>query len=150
MLLAASLAVSMLSLGARADCCEGVELCPDCTEATPCCGYGKCNIFCCNCDGGCRGFKGKLTDQMHPHVGGAVDADFDDTDKCTRMFHATDANGDGQLTLIEYLVHAYENPKSNAWAFVRDAEPEAIEKYWRKYDVDGKGYLTISEALTRA
>lgn len=66
------------------------------------------------------------------------------------MFHAADANGDGRFTLIEYLVHAYENPKSNAWTFVRDAEPEAIEKYWRKYDVDGKGYLTITEALARA
>uniref|UniRef100_A0A915LBK4 Uncharacterized protein n=1 Tax=Romanomermis culicivorax TaxID=13658 RepID=A0A915LBK4_ROMCU len=31
------------------------ELCGDCTKATPCCGYGPCNIFCCNCDKGCRG-----------------------------------------------------------------------------------------------
>lgn len=24
------------------------------TAITPCCGRGRCNIFCCNCDGGCR------------------------------------------------------------------------------------------------
>ena len=29
-------------------------LCEDCTVATPYCGYGSCNIFGCNCDGGCR------------------------------------------------------------------------------------------------
>ncbi|HSX62095.1 MAG TPA: EF-hand domain-containing protein [Tahibacter sp.] len=28
--------------------------CADCTTPTPCCGYGPCNIFCFNCDGGCR------------------------------------------------------------------------------------------------
>lgn len=26
--------------------------CDDDTQGTPCCGYGECNIFCCNCDGG--------------------------------------------------------------------------------------------------
>ncbi len=31
-----------------------VETCYDCTEATIYCGKGQCNIFGCNCDGGCR------------------------------------------------------------------------------------------------
>ena len=46
-----------LSLDATADCCnchDGHYGCYDGTECTPCCGYGGCNIFCCNCDGGCR------------------------------------------------------------------------------------------------
>ncbi|KAH9388474.1 hypothetical protein TYRP_023443 [Tyrophagus putrescentiae] len=30
------------------------EYCGDCTLPTPYCGYGPCNIFGCNCDGGCR------------------------------------------------------------------------------------------------
>uniref|UniRef100_A0A915JA49 Uncharacterized protein n=1 Tax=Romanomermis culicivorax TaxID=13658 RepID=A0A915JA49_ROMCU len=30
------------------------DLCDDCTEPTPCCGYGPCNMFCCHCDTGCR------------------------------------------------------------------------------------------------
>ena len=42
-----------------AECCKPVLspfglTCYDETTATPCCGYGGCNIFCCNCDGGCR------------------------------------------------------------------------------------------------
>ncbi|KAF2142760.1 uncharacterized protein K452DRAFT_297296 [Aplosporella prunicola CBS 121167] len=32
----------------------GHKRCFDGTRATPCCGVGPCNIFCANCDGGCR------------------------------------------------------------------------------------------------
>ncbi len=32
----------------------GGDSCNDGTRGTPCCGVGRCNIFCCNCDGGCR------------------------------------------------------------------------------------------------
>ncbi|KAH7399156.1 hypothetical protein DE146DRAFT_783166 [Phaeosphaeria sp. MPI-PUGE-AT-0046c] len=35
-----------------ADCCD--VPCSDGTSGTPCCGNGECNVFCCNCDGGCR------------------------------------------------------------------------------------------------
>ncbi len=34
--------------------CKDVNRCLDCTESTPYCGKGKCNIFGCHCDGGCR------------------------------------------------------------------------------------------------
>lgn len=41
--------------------CEGVsgsvcavDICADGTDPTPFCGYGKCNIFGCACEGGCR------------------------------------------------------------------------------------------------
>ena len=30
------------------------DLCPDCELKTPYCGKGPCNIFGCNCQGGCR------------------------------------------------------------------------------------------------
>ncbi|OAK98479.1 hypothetical protein IQ06DRAFT_307583 [Phaeosphaeriaceae sp. SRC1lsM3a] len=30
------------------------DFCADGTKATPCCGNGPCNIFCSNCDNGCR------------------------------------------------------------------------------------------------
>lgn len=34
-------------------CCHSFRgRCNDCTRSTPCCGYRKCNIFCCGCD--CR------------------------------------------------------------------------------------------------
>lgn len=36
--------------GSSPSCCK--RLCADGTIATPCCGYGPCNIFCCNCDDG--------------------------------------------------------------------------------------------------
>jgi hypothetical protein len=45
---------------ARADCCPnalgaGWTTCADGTSSGGgCCGVGSCNIFCCNCDGGCR------------------------------------------------------------------------------------------------
>ena len=49
---------------ADAECCyvpfdctvaeKKTHRCADCTEATIYCGLGKCNVFGCNCDGGCR------------------------------------------------------------------------------------------------
>lgn len=39
------------------DCCYPTTLlggCQDGTMATPCCGYGSCDPFCCKCDDGCR------------------------------------------------------------------------------------------------
>ncbi|TGZ79457.1 hypothetical protein EX30DRAFT_342336 [Ascodesmis nigricans] len=47
------------------ECCPGsrcpnsppmfpIPCCADGTQGTPYCGYGPCNIFGCNCDGGCR------------------------------------------------------------------------------------------------
>ncbi|CAG7834732.1 unnamed protein product [Allacma fusca] len=39
------------------ECCyDSNGVCADGTYSTPCCGHGPCNIFCCNCDGGCRRF----------------------------------------------------------------------------------------------
>ena len=35
-----------------AKCCRGFTTCGDGTEDYTCCGYGKCNGFCCSCDGG--------------------------------------------------------------------------------------------------
>ena len=45
-----------LSYSVQAICCftDTQNYCADGTIGTPCCGYGPCNIFCCNCDGGCR------------------------------------------------------------------------------------------------
>ncbi|RAQ62226.1 hypothetical protein COH20_003054 [Aspergillus flavus] len=38
------------------DCCHADKngRCEDGTQGTPYCGYRSCNIFGCNCDGGCR------------------------------------------------------------------------------------------------
>lgn len=46
----------MFSYQVQAVCCSAsyFDMCADGTAGTPCCAYGGCNIFCCNCDGGCR------------------------------------------------------------------------------------------------
>ena len=37
-------------------CCSpnSSQKCHDCSRGTPCCGKMECNIFCCECVGGCR------------------------------------------------------------------------------------------------
>ncbi|ODM91731.1 hypothetical protein Ocin01_14949 [Orchesella cincta] len=44
------------------DCCNSDDdsRCRDHTAATPCCGYGKCNMFCCNCR--CRGRRSEAAE----------------------------------------------------------------------------------------
>ncbi|XP_078609212.1 uncharacterized protein LOC144880727 [Branchiostoma floridae x Branchiostoma japonicum] len=37
--------------------------CPDGTPGTPYCGYGKCNLFGCNCNGGCRHAKRDMLEE---------------------------------------------------------------------------------------
>lgn len=53
--------VSKLITGdANPDQCCGTAFggtCADGTHGTPCCGTGGCNVFCCNCDGGCRAWN---------------------------------------------------------------------------------------------
>ena len=45
--------------GTHTACCPLWKgCCGDCTYGTPYCGYGGCNIFGCNCDGGCRSGSG--------------------------------------------------------------------------------------------
>ncbi len=44
-----------LAQQSNACCTENANgYCGDGSRGTPCCGQGRCNIFCCNCDGGCR------------------------------------------------------------------------------------------------
>lgn len=66
MLALATTAVLVLILdGVKGDCChvpykctepdnKKVSRCYDCTEATSYCGVKSCNVFGCNCEGGCR------------------------------------------------------------------------------------------------
>lgn len=51
---------------ASSACCNSDRLrrCGDNTISTPCCGYGKCNIFCCHCRGGCRAKKRSFEDML--------------------------------------------------------------------------------------
>ena len=67
-----------------------IRLCGDCTKGTPYCGYGKCNIFGCNCDGGCRHHKNTLLSK-------------DDVQSDQDTFVLYDLNKDGLISWDEYV-----------------------------------------------
>jgi len=48
--------MSARSSGSELECCGSAlgGVCDDFSQGTPCCGVGSCNVFCCDCDGGCR------------------------------------------------------------------------------------------------
>uniref|UniRef100_A0A915HIM2 Uncharacterized protein n=1 Tax=Romanomermis culicivorax TaxID=13658 RepID=A0A915HIM2_ROMCU len=58
------------------------KLCKDCTTATPCCGYRSCNIFYCNCAGGCR----------DGDAGSCKDCPKDGSKKCGKTCHLAAGN----------------------------------------------------------
>ncbi len=126
-----SIILAQLGLTAyvSADCCNAVKykyppsffrptppaLCADETIGTPCCGNGKCNIFCCNCDDGmllppttsfplwlmwsdhfqgCRGgAAGKVKRDDTSPSAGAADS----------LFQQVDVDNDNEITLAEYI-----------------------------------------------
>ena len=56
--------LAFLADKAAGDCCYkkggwvfGKGQCRDCTAGTPYCGVGRCNLFGCSCNGGCRNGK---------------------------------------------------------------------------------------------
>lgn len=62
------IAVSLIALSMVADpvdaayCGSRRGYCRDGTRGTPCCGYGRCNVFCRNCNGGCREGRTDVSD----------------------------------------------------------------------------------------
>ena len=62
------------------------EGCKDGSNPPLCCGNGACNFFCCDCDRGCRGDRGKRS--VH---------DFNDMEK----FSSYDVNQDGVIDFSE-------------------------------------------------
>ena len=46
--------LTFLIEGVNGVCCNPRSVCGDGTPPTPHCGYGKCNMFGCDCTGGCR------------------------------------------------------------------------------------------------
>lgn len=109
---------------ALADCCHTScgwvcfgrtcepTVCSDCTAGTPYCGYGSCNIFGCNCDGGCRtgdcsgsgggNCLGSCSDcSINPVASQPQDP--------VANFKAIDADGSGALSLQEVRAWAEKN-----------------------------------------
>ncbi|CAG7715727.1 unnamed protein product [Allacma fusca] len=90
----------------------------DGSHGTPCCGVGTCNIFCCNCDGICRGTRGSF--------GGS---DSDDPYHFRRIDH----NGDGLVDEAEALI------------FVNDTRGSVLGFTFSAFDRDHNGYLSLAE-----
>ena len=91
-------------------CCKEVcnGKCADGSGTTPCCAHGGCNIFCCNCDGGCR------TGSYHC----GCDSVFEraaNTDSVSVAFAETDDDGAGNLTMANYLEYMGVDQGSQMW-----------------------------------
>ncbi|KZP23352.1 hypothetical protein FIBSPDRAFT_1043047 [Athelia psychrophila] len=130
-----SLIATLLLLSyTSAECCtpDGSALCADGTYGFPCCGKGACNIFCCECDGGCRTSDSRASLSARNPLG-VVEAD-----SCKQRFSQADANGDGKLTFLEWAA-----PSDTA------ADTAATAAKWADFDWEGKGYLTQEEAFER-
>jgi hypothetical protein len=81
-----------------------------------CCGKGSCNVFCCNCDGGCKGSRSR--------GGGHIFSEM-------AAYRMMDLNGDGGVDEEEaftYLGHLYAGNFS-----------------FYNYDADNDGYLSLME-----
>jgi hypothetical protein len=96
-----------------ASCCR--ERCNTCDDGTDpfsaCCGRGKCNIFCCNCNGDCRtgrscGKRDVFAELAERAVSGHA------------SFQAADLDGTGNLTLeryLEYMKVKEDDPRFTKW-----------------------------------
>ena len=91
---------------ATAACCNASQGggCADRTGGTPCCGYGKCNIFCCACKGGCRHSKRDVPLELE-----------DRSDATTTAFMEADTEGAGSITLDRYLKYMAVEGDSEVW-----------------------------------
>ena len=125
--------------------------CQDCTSPTPCCGYGPCNIFCGNCDGGCRradtpsGVSGnpmcikegsdtvaKAIRATHPIFPGSSAPQ-----AWRAKFDAIDRNHDGTISFAETRQWAKQAKKALTKAQLREG--------FDKADANGNGKIEPAE-----
>lgn len=98
--------------------------CGDCTSTSAYCGYGPCNIFGCNCDGGCR--TGRC-DQLN-------DAAVSTADK----FASVDQDSNGTISFDEAKQWLLENGKTEAALADLQGSLEAL-------DSNGNGSIDPAE-----
>lgn len=144
----------LLSGFASAQCsANGFGCCADGTPGTPCCGYGPCNIFCGNCDGGCRHApdNGQPVDPSCGQVGGALDInkaikDGNGAEPAKTkaeplvgraLFDKIDTNHDGTISLAE----------TQAWAKASKSKmsKEEIRAGFKKADTNHDGKIQPEE-----
>jgi len=131
------------------DCCNAdiFNYCRDCTVGSPCCGYGECNVFCCNCDGGCRKPPTSELSSKRPSKASGDDC-------VPSKFAAVDLNNDGIITEYEWSMHASKEIMSAGVMHGTD-HFATLHKLWMDYFhrfailVNGECLLTMAEAYKR-
>lgn len=120
----------LVPTNASADCCGAIcgGLCKDCTKSTPCCGHGKCNIFCCNCDGGCR--EGRCAQLESTAESTAIEWS-------AAYFNRIDRDHSGTISMEEFSSWAKASGKVSGERNVRAA--------FEKVDVDQSGAIEPHE-----
>jgi len=125
---------------ASGECCRcpTFEHCDDGKLCTPYCGHGWCNIFGCNCDGGCRTAQKSKRQNLLERSSSPLLSKADDESHV--LFAAADTNGDGKMTFAEWR----DSPVRSTFNNENDS---MLAEHWAKYDTENVGYLTEDEAV---
>lgn len=129
-----------------------VNRCADCEEANVYCGYGSCNIFGCNCDGGCR--KGNPTlwcwnKVFCENVNKSLTIDTSSmmnfnaenyNENILNLFENHDQNNDKMLDRIEF-----EQLIGNNNIEQQQQQSINIDNEFTKLDKDGNNFITLNE-----
>jgi hypothetical protein len=98
----------------KSECCKSqitcrknrlnLHYCDDCSESSPYCGLGKCNLFGCNCDGGCRrkyesGWCWKSDSGCHLRFF------YNRIFESQNFFRSIDTDSDGKISLTEAKIY---------------------------------------------
>ncbi|TPX08574.1 uncharacterized protein E0L32_009913 [Thyridium curvatum] len=127
-----------------AACCKQDKL-------TSCCGKGKCNIFCCNCKGGCKS-KEDCKGMDLPICWG-VGSPTRPVVICTKDSKTgvlRDASDETTLT-ADFFENMDADTEAAGLASLTAAGfsgPEGDERIFSEVDKDGKGHFTYEEFLT--
>lgn len=101
--------------------------CADKTLGTPCCGYLGCNIFCCNCGGGCRKAEG-------------IESILSSSSDSTKPLEIHDKDGDGFLNVQEINQMLSNRSCGNFTGNLEDAKMLLV-----RFDRNGDGKLSYEE-----
>ena len=124
--------------------CCGKSPCKDGSDKYACCGNGKCNIFCCNCDGGCREASNKTQCLSQCSKQGSL-CSSGCTISCSNA--PSDSCGimcDAQCVKEEQSCKKNCDSKYPSSAAERNARSGAL-KLFNKYDANKDGHLSPKE-----
>jgi hypothetical protein len=117
---------------------ETTYRCYDCTPSTYYCGVGECNIFGCNCDGGCR--QGDSSLNCWNIASGCklryfYESQSTQEDEEEEFFDAIDTDSDGRVSFNEAKYYINQNGPT-----VGDIDQELTA-----LDTNNDGFLSFNE-----